>query len=163
MRNDVTDEKGNREQGTGNRNSGCRTGNDTRKELTMIDTRVDDYKDLIAWKRAMELTKTAYLLARLLPREENYALADQIRRSSVSIPSNIAEGYGRTSPKEYALFLSVARGSSYELETQIILCVDLGYIQEADTVKAIGLCKEVARILTRILQSLGNKQAIKAR
>ena len=96
-------------------------------------------------------------------REENHALADQIRRSSVSIPSNIAEGYGRTSPKEYARFLSMARGSSYELETQIILCVDLGYIREADTVKAIELCKEVARILTRILQSLGNKQEIKAR
>ena len=59
----------------------------------MMDKRVDDYKDLIAWKRAMELTKAAYLLTRLLPREENYALADQIRRSSVSIPSNIAEGY----------------------------------------------------------------------
>ena len=123
----------------------------------MMEKRIDDYKDLIAWKRAMELTKDAYLLARMLPREENYALADQIRRSSVSIPSNIAEGYGRTSPKEYARFLSMARGSSYELETQIILCVDLGYIQEADTVKAIGLCKEVARILTRILQTLGSK------
>ena len=129
----------------------------------MTDCRIDDYKDLIVWKKAMELTKTAYLLARRLPKEENYALGDQIRRSSVSIPSNIAEGYGRTSPKEYARFLSMARGSSYELETQIILCVDLGYIQEADTVKAIGLCKEVARILTRILQSLGNKQEIKAR
>ncbi len=136
-------------------------GNDIHKESTMMDQRVDDYKDLIAWRRAMELTKAAYLLARMLPREENYALADQIRRSSVSIPSNIAEGYGRTGSKEYARFLSMARGSSYELETQIILCVDLGYIQEADTVKAIGLCKEVARILTRILQSLVNKQEIK--
>ena len=138
-------------------------GNDIHKESTMMDQRVDDYKDLIAWKRAMELAKAAYLLARMLPREENYALADQIRRSSVSIPSNIAEGYGRTGSKEYARFLSMARGSSYELETQIILCVDLGYIQEADTVKAIGLCKEVARILTRILQSLVNKQEIKTR
>ena len=122
----------------------------------MTDCRIDDYKDLIVWKKAMELTKTAYLLARILPKEENYALGDQIRRSSVSIPSNIAEGYGRTSPRDYARFLSMARGSSYELETQILLCIDLGYIQEKDAVTAVGLCKEVARILTRIIQNLGN-------
>ena len=122
----------------------------------MTDCRIDDYKDLIVWKKAMELTKTAYLLARILPKEENYALGDQIRRSSVSIPSNIAEGYGRTSPRDYARFLSMARGSSYELETQILLCIDLGYIQEKDAVIAVGLCKEVARILTRIIQNLGN-------
>ena len=123
----------------------------------MTDYRVDYYKDLIAWKRAMELAKTGYMLARRLPREENFALADQIRRSSVSIPSNIAEGYGRTSPKDYARFLSIARGSSYELETQLLLCVDLGYIQEMEIVTAIGLCKEIARILTKIIQNLGSR------
>ena len=122
----------------------------------MTDCRIDDYKDLIVWKKAMELTKTAYLLARRLPKEENYALGDQIRRSSVSIPSNIAEGYGRTSQRDYARFLSMARGSSYELETQILLCIDLGYVQEKDAAIAVGLCKEVARILTRIIQNLGN-------
>ena len=122
----------------------------------MTDCRIDDYKDLIVWKKAMELTKTAYLLARILPKEENYALGDQIRRSSVSIPSNIAEGYGRTSQRDYARFLSMARGSSYELETQILLCIDLGYVQEKDAAIAVGLCKEVARILTRIIQNLGN-------
>ncbi len=78
----------------------------------MTDYRVGDYKDLVVWKRGMEIARSAYLLSRKLPREENYALADQIRRSSVSIPSNIAEGYGRTSPKDYARFLSMARGSS---------------------------------------------------
>ncbi len=66
----------------------------------MTDKRVDDYKDLIVWKRAMELAKSAYLIARMLPGEEKYALVDQIRRSSVSVPSNIAEGYGRNGAKE---------------------------------------------------------------
>ena len=80
----------------------------------MTDYRAGDYKDLVVWKRGMELARMAYLLSRKLPREEDYALADQIRRSSVSIPSNIAEGYGRTSPKDYVRFLSMARGSSYE-------------------------------------------------
>ena len=122
----------------------------------MIDNRVNDYKELVAWKRAMELAKEAYLLAGKLPKQENYALADQIRRSAVSVPSNIAEGYGRTGPKEYARFLAISRGSSYELETQILLCVDLGYLEENDVVKALSLSQEVAKILTTIIQRLGN-------
>ena len=122
----------------------------------MVDNRIDDYKDLIVWKRAMELAKEAYALARKLPREENYALADQIRRSAVSIPSNIAEGYGRYGTKEYARFLSISRGSSYELETQILLTVDLGYLDQIDVAKALSLSREIAKILTKILQRLGN-------
>ena len=122
-----------------------------------MDNRVDDYKDLIVWKRAMELAKAAYLLCRKLPKEENYALTDQIRRSAVSVPSNIAEGYGRIGPRDYVRFLSLARGSSYELETQILLCRDLGCLPDGDTEKALGLCKEVARILTKIMQTLGNR------
>ena len=128
-----------------------------RRSQFMTDYRIDDFKDLIVWKRAMELAKAAYLLTGKLPRQENYALADQIRRSSVSIPSNIAEGYGRSTPRDYARFLAMARGSSYELETQIILCVELGYIQQEDTISALGLCKEVEKIITRILQKLENR------
>ena len=123
----------------------------------MTDYRIADYKDLIVWKRAMELAKSAYTLARKLPREENYALADQIRRSSVSIPSNIAEGYGRTSQRDYIRFLAIARGSSYELETQILLCIDLCYIVETDAHLALGLCKEVAKIITTILNKMDNR------
>ncbi len=104
----------------------------------------------------MELAKEAYALVRKLPKEENHALADQIRRSAVSIPSNIAEGYGRTGTKEYARFLAISRGSSYELETQILLCVDLGYLNNEEVMKALSLSQEIARILTKILQRLGN-------
>ena len=122
----------------------------------MIDNRLDDFKELIVWKRAMELAKAAYALARMLPKEENYALADQIRRSAVSVASNIAEGYGRTSAREYTRFLSMARGSGYELETQILLCVELGYIKDSETTKALSLGKEVSKMLTVIISKLGN-------
>ena len=104
----------------------------------------------------MELAKSTYSIAKMLPGEEKYALADQIRRSSVSVPSNIAEGYGRSGAKEYARFLSMARGSAYELETQIILCVDLGYLHEEDAANALRLIKEVVSMLTTILSKLGN-------
>ena len=102
----------------------------------------------------MALAKAACILTRQLPKQENYALADQIRRSAISIPSNIAEGYGRTSQRDYVRFLAIARGSSYELETQVMLCVKLDYIRDSDALAVIGLCKEVARILTRIIKKL---------
>ena len=117
----------------------------------MPDNRLEDYKDLIVWKRAMELAVAAYAIARKLPKEENFALADQIRRSAVSIPSNIAEGYGRGSPKDYARFLSMARGSRYELETQLFLCENLGYVTQDEISTAIRLGQEVAKMLNVII------------
>jgi four helix bundle protein len=120
----------------------------------MPDNRLEDYKDLIVWKRAMELATAAYKVAQKLPREENYALADQIRRSAVSVPSNIAEGYGRGSAKDYARFLSIARGSRYELETQLLLCVELGYVKEEEIASAIQLGYEVAKMLNVIISKV---------
>ena len=74
-------------------------------------------EDLIVWQKAMDLTIEVYRLVKFLPREETYALSDQMRRAAVSIPSNIAEGHGRNSNKEFANFLSIARGSLTELRT----------------------------------------------
>ncbi len=84
-----------------------------------------------------------------------FALSDQIRRSAVSIPSNIAEGYGRNSTKDYIRFLSIARGSRYEFETQLLLCVRLGYMSESDIDKAIQLGEEVGKMLNVIISKLG--------
>ena len=123
----------------------------------MTDYRIDDFKDLIVWKRAMELAKAAYVLTGKLPRNEDYSLTDQIRRAAISVPSNIAEGYGRTSQRDYARFLAMARGSSYELETQVLLCIEIGYIREEDTFNVLGLCKEIAKMITKILKSLENR------
>ena len=89
---------------------------------------MQSFKDLIVWQKAIILVEEVYHLLRNLPNDERYALSDQIRRSVVSIPSNIAEGRGRNSEKEFVRFLNIANGSAYELETQLILCQRLGYL-----------------------------------
>ena len=77
---------------------------------------MDSYQDLIVWQKSMQLVKEVYTLVKTLPKEEQFALSDQMRRAVVSIPSNIAEGYGRNSTNDYIRFLNIARGSKYELD-----------------------------------------------
>ena len=91
-----------------------------------------NYTNLDVWKHSRELVKLVYLLTKSFPNEELYALTNQIRRSSVSIPSNIAEGIGRQSNKETIHFLYIAKGSLQELETQLYLSFDLDYISKID-------------------------------
>ena len=123
-------------------------------DLQQGDKSVRNYKELLVWQRAMELACEAYALTGRLPKEEMYALGDQIRRSAISVPSNIAEGYGRNSTRDYVRFLSIARGSRYELEKQLLLCVRLGYIAESDIERAIQLGTEVAKILNVMITKL---------
>ena len=87
---------------------------------------VKNYTELLVWRKAMELTAEVYRIVKMLPKEELFALSDQMRRAAVSIPSNIAEGQARTSTREFLKFLSIAKGSKAELETQLILCVKVG-------------------------------------
>ena len=115
---------------------------------------VKSYKELIVWQKAMDLVSEVYALVKLLPREELYALSDQMRRAVVSIPSNIAEGQERNSSKEFAQFLSIARGSKAELETQLFICVRLGYLSEDQIEKATRLCAEVGKMLNAIQLTL---------
>ena len=117
----------------------------------MGQERVEDYKDLFVWKRGMELVQTVYRVARQLPKDEIFALSSQIRRASISIPSNIAEGYGRSSPADYKRFLSIARGSAYEVETQLLLCVSLNYVSQAEVETAIKLVNEIIRMLNVLI------------
>lgn len=91
-----------------------------------------DYTELDVWKYSRNLVKEVYLLTKLFPKEELYTLTNQIRRSVVSIPSNLAEGIGRQSNKETIQFLYIAKGSLQETETQLYLSFDLGYISETD-------------------------------
>ena len=95
----------------------------------MLDKRMD-YKELDVWLQARALVKYVYLLTRNFPKVEQYALTSQIRRCVISISSNIAEGCGRRTPRETVHFLHIARGSLYELETQLILAEDLNYLTE---------------------------------
>ena len=89
---------------------------------------------LLAWQEAIKLTGLVYQLSRVFPKEEIYALSSQMRRAAISVPSNIAEGAGRTGRKEFLRFLSVARGSLCELETQLILAKNLGYVSDTSDI-----------------------------
>ncbi len=113
-----------------------------------------DHKDLIVWQKSMDLLVEVYRLVKKLPKEETYALSDQMRRAAVSIPSNIAEGRGRSSEKDYLRFLFIARGSRAELETQLMACLRLNYLAEDDIEFALSLCDEVGKMLNSIIGKL---------
>lgn len=121
-----------------------------------------DYKDLIIWQKSRLLVRTVYILTRKLPKEELFGLTNQVRRAVVSIPSNIAEGFNRGSDKEFIHFLRIAKGSAVEVETQLILCVDLGYLDSDDIVEAIKLYNEILRtlgtLIVRIEQRINKKR-----
>ena len=113
------------------------------------------FKDLVVWQKAMKLVKEVYYLTKSFPADERYALTDQIRRAVVSIPSNIAEGSGRSSNADYGHFLAIARGSLYETMTQLQIAVDLGYISEVNP-ELDALINEVGRMLTSMLKRYGS-------
>lgn len=113
-----------------------------------------DYRQLKVWQKAIDLAIEIYRLVKFLPKEETYALSDQMRRAAVSIPSNIAEGQGRNSDKEFINFLSIARGSLWELETQLELCSRIGYIGASQASKAYSLIIEISKMLNALSISL---------
>ena len=115
---------------------------------------VQSFRDLVVWQRSMQLTAAVYRLTKGFPREEVYGLASQIRRSAVSIPSNIAEGQGRLGTGEFRQFLGVARGSNCELQTQLEIASVLGYCDVKMIEEAEGLSNEVGKMINAILQSL---------
>ncbi|HBW69227.1 MAG TPA: four helix bundle protein [Chloroflexus aurantiacus] len=106
------------------------------------------YKELIVWQKAMAATREVYRLVAFLPREETYGMRAQMTRAAVSIPANIAEGWTRESDKEKGQFLAIAQGSLAELETLLILCIQIGWFPETETALLNGLIDEVGRMLT---------------
>ncbi|SIR17452.1 four helix bundle protein [Maribacter ulvicola] len=104
---------------------------------------MNNYRELHIWNKGMQLVEDVYFLVKKLPDDEKFGLISQIKRCSVSIPSNIAEGAGRNSKKEFARFLSIANGSTTELETQLILSVNLKFLTEKEINNALTLCKEI--------------------
>lgn len=117
-----------------------------------------NYKELRVWQKSMDLTTKIYNLVKLLPKEETYALSDQMRRAAISIPSNIAEGQGRNSDKEYINFLSIARGSLWELETQLEICVRLGYVEQSIIADTLDLITEVSKMINGLSIFLMSKR-----
>ena len=115
---------------------------------------MEDYRDLIVWQRSMNLVKEIYALTKQLPKEETFALSNQLRRAVVSIPSNIAEGYGRNSKQDYLRFLNIARGSKNEVETQLQICLMLDYLRPEDIAEAQTVCTEVGKMLNALIHSI---------
>jgi len=112
------------------------------------------YQGLKVWQKAMDLTAMIYSLVKKLPKEELYSLSDQMRRAVVSIPCNIAEGQDRHTNKEFTQFLIIARGSKAELETQLLICVKIGYLTDSDIFEAMNSTKEVGKMLTSLINKL---------
>ena len=98
---------------------------------------IKSYKDLLIWQKGIQITNDVYALVMSFPNEELYALTSQIKRSTVSIPSNIAEGFGRNSTKSYLHFLKISRGSLFELETQLIIAKNQNFIKNDDLLDTI--------------------------
>ncbi|MHC4166516.1 MAG: four helix bundle protein [Planctomycetota bacterium] len=114
--------------------------------------KTQSFKDLIVWQRSYELVLEIYKMTSVFPKTEVYGLSQQMRRAAVSVPSNIAEGYGRKHKAEYNQFLSIAYGSLLELETQFLLAKDLKFVNENRTVGR--LLKEVGSMLYRMLHPI---------
>jgi four helix bundle protein len=116
--------------------------------------KITNYRDLFVWGRAMDLVELCYRLSKNFPQSEIYGLTNQIRRASVSVPANIAEGHGRKNLGEYIQHLSIANGSLKEVETHILIAGRLNYIQDSEIVLAMDVSAEVGRMLAVLIQKL---------
>jgi four helix bundle protein len=106
-----------------------------------------NFKELSVWQKSRKFVKDIYLLVGKFPKEELFCLSQQIKRAAVSIPSNIAEGAGRKSSADYAHFVDIANGSAFEVETQLFLALDLGYISEIEFEKIYTDIREIQKML----------------
>ncbi|HBC21535.1 MAG TPA: four helix bundle protein [Porphyromonadaceae bacterium] len=124
--------------------------------------KTSDYKQLQVWQKGMDLTEEVYRLVKQLPREETFAMSDQLRRAAVSVPSNIAEGHGRGTDKEFIKFLTIARGSLLEVETQLLICNRLNLISSSDSRLAQSLIIEIGKMLNALISYRCNSLRPKA-
>jgi len=120
---------------------------------------INDYTDLIVWQKAMDLAVKLGQLTKTLPKDEMFGLALQLRRCSLSVPSNIAEGHGRLTRKDYRHFLGNARGSLSETRTQIHYAVRMGYLDQNVANDVLKEATVVAKLLNALINSLGDKNS----
>lgn len=118
---------------------------------------IKNYRDLIAWQKAMAFVTGVYRVTGHFPRDEIYGLTSQLRRAAVSIPSNVAEGHGRKSTREFLNFLSIAYGSLNETQTQLLIAQQLGYLNESDCTVLLEQSYELARLINGLSRSLTAK------
>ena len=116
---------------------------------------IKSYKDLLIWKKGITIVKLVYQLVKTFPQEEMYALSSQLKRASVSIPSNIAEGYGRNTDNSFSHFLDIARGSLFEIETQLIIAKELGFITNFELFqKLLNQIEEESKMINAFSKTL---------
>ena len=121
----------------------------------MIESKkVQGYKDLLVWQKGIRLAKEIYRITQSFPNEEKFGLVSQMRRAAVSIPSNIAEGQARHTTQEFVQFVSHAEGSVAELDTQLILALELGFCPEARATDASGLLSDLRKMLNSLRRAL---------
>jgi four helix bundle protein len=123
----------------------------------VVSLPVRSYRDLIGWQKAIDLVTEIYLATQTFPDRERFGLTSQLRRAAVSVPSNVAEGQGRHSTGEFKQFLGHARGSLLEVETQIFIARNLGYLSREQSESSIKRTEEVGRILNGLLGSLKSR------
>ena len=125
--------------------------------MTEAQRSIKTYRDLQIWQKSMTLVTEVYKISKGFPKDEAYGLTSQIRRCSISIPSNIAEGYGRNSTNEYIHFLRIATGSLYELQTQIEICMNLDYLNRGEFDKLYELSREIERMISSLAGKLSSQ------
>ena len=118
------------------------------------------YRDLFVWQKSMELVTEIYRLSKKFPNDETYGITAQIRRCAVSIPSNIAEGYGRSSTQDYIRFLRIASGSLYELQTLLEISLNIGYLNKNNFEKIYQATREIERMLSSLTRKLDGKKSL---
>ncbi len=119
--------------------------------------RITSYKDLLVWEKGMEIAREAYSLTLNFPKEETYGLTSQIRRASVSVPANIAEGWGRSKAGSFLYFLRVSRGSLLELETLLLLTKDLVHVSPESLETLRTMIDEASKMLNSLISKLNAK------
>lgn len=117
---------------------------------------MNNYKELKVWQKSMDLAEKVYQLTKSFPDQEKFGLISQLRRCAVSIPSNIAEGAGRNSNKEFRNFLGIANGSANELNTQLLIAVRIGYVKEEQLKEIFSLLSEVQKIIFVLIKKFSN-------
>jgi len=120
--------------------------------------RIRTYRDLVAWQKGMELAEAVYAVTRGFPSEEKFGLVAQMRRAAVSIPSNVAEGWGRFGRVEFRRFLEMSRGSLFELQTQAELARRLGWLSGQPLVGLRALAREVDAVMAGLIRSMGPRK-----
>jgi four helix bundle protein len=118
---------------------------------------MDSYRELKVWQKSMDIAERIFCLTQDFPKQQQYGLASQIQRAAVSIPANVAEGHGRSTTREYLRFLSIARGSLAELETELLLAKRIGFVDPLETAAVLEELDEISRMLRGLQNAIKRK------